>query len=550
MKKARIHTRLAMVTKTLMKGIRGQPFSIVPMIVADIYRALEKCQRAKHFKGCNLLLQLWLVEHLQRGKYRQEIKRRDWDDHIAFHHPRRMNYMPNMFSHPEDVKGWVELFDNLTEDQSDVELPEGSKPPKFEMFDGIRDPRVHLRTYYDKLVGVGKDERIHMKLFMRSLKGDALSWYIIKDPKKWLNWVRMSSDFMDMFSFNTENALDVFYIQNLKKKPTKTFREYATRWRSKASKVRHALEEEQMNKFFVQAQDLQYYERLMIIESHKFSDIIKLGERIEEGIKSDMGGGIHMIEIEDDWNSEGSIWLITEGDDPKKPIVTLNPIIVQIQPSRDAEVNVSMPLEFEATSSTKTLAPIEVEFVSPANAPTPFEVAILPPKAHAPFGVRIATPIQMAMLTMTLFHTKAVPWDYTAEARRKGKVRFEETIAAQGMMRYDRVYTPEHLAESSKQATNRPPIIEIVPDDLWRKIQAKEYSVIDQLNTKISILALLQNSEAHKNSLLKVLSEAYVPSNITGGEMANMVGQVLESHKIAFHEDELPPEGLGHNKAL
>ncbi|XP_070029421.1 uncharacterized protein [Nicotiana sylvestris] len=32
--------------------------------------------------------------------------------------------------------------------------------------------------------------------------------------------------------------------------------------------------------------------------------------------------------------------------------------------------------------------------------------------------------------------------------------------------------------------------------------------------------------------------------------MANMVGQVLESHKITFYEDELPPEGLNHNKAL
>ena len=43
-----------------------------------------------------------------------------------------------------------------------------------------------------------------------------------------------------------------------------------------------------MNKFFIRAQDPQYYERLMLIESHKFSDIIKLGERIEEGIKSGM----------------------------------------------------------------------------------------------------------------------------------------------------------------------------------------------------------------------------------------------------------------------
>ncbi|XP_070004537.1 uncharacterized protein [Nicotiana sylvestris] len=240
--------------------------------------------------------------------------------------------------------------------QPDVELPEGYKSPKFEMFDGIGDLRVHLRAYCDKLIGVGKDERIRMKLFMRSLKGDDLSWYISQDPKKWSNWIGMASDFMDRFRFNTENVLDVFYIKNLKKKPTETFPEYATRWRSEAAKVRPTLEEEQMNKFFVWAQDPQYYEQLMLIESHKFFDIIKLGERIEEGIKSDKiqalidnkiivtkepapnvrhnplpehkGGGVDMIEIDDDWDPEGSIGLITEGDDPKKPIVTFNPIIV------------------------------------------------------------------------------------------------------------------------------------------------------------------------------------------------------------------------------
>ncbi|XP_070029391.1 uncharacterized protein [Nicotiana sylvestris] len=156
------------------------------------------------------------------------------------------------------------------------------------MFDGAGDPKVHLRTYYDKLVGVGKDERIHMKLFMRSLIGDTLSWYISQNPKKWVNWASMTSDFMDLFRINTKNAPDVFYIQNLKKKPTETFCEYATRWRSEAIKVRPTLEKEQMTKFFVRAQDPQYYERLMVIENHKFSDIIKLGERIEEGIKSEM----------------------------------------------------------------------------------------------------------------------------------------------------------------------------------------------------------------------------------------------------------------------
>ncbi|XP_070036330.1 uncharacterized protein [Nicotiana tomentosiformis] len=172
--------------------------------------------------------------------------------------------------------------------QPNVELPEGYKPPKFEMFDGTGNLKVHLRIYYDKLIGVGKDERILMKLFMRSLTGDALSWYISQNPKKWVSLASMASDFMDRFRFNTENAPDVFYIQNLKKKPTDTFHEYVTRCRSEAAKVRPALEEEQMNKFFVRAQDPQYYERLTVIENHKFSDIIKLGERIEEGIKSGM----------------------------------------------------------------------------------------------------------------------------------------------------------------------------------------------------------------------------------------------------------------------
>ncbi|XP_070015019.1 uncharacterized protein [Nicotiana sylvestris] len=676
----------------------------------------------------------------------------------------KSSLIQNLVAEIKKLTSWVQGFEGNKgveglnyEDlcvQPDVELPEGYKSPKFEMFDGTGDPRVHLRMYCDKLVGVRRDEKICMKLFMRSVKGDALSLYISQDAKKWTSWVNMESDFMDRFRFNTENAPDVFYIQNLKKEPIETFREYATRWRSEAAKVRPTLEEEQMNRFFVCAQDPQYYERLMLIEGQKFSDIIKLGERIEEGIKNGMvtnlealqatnkalqsggsskkkdvnsvmvaqrnnspmkyqtypsasltyqptlnyqepsptyqipppayqsplpptyqptsprysqpapiyqaynsqpshypspptrqnfprprlnfdrkpprqyttivepidqlyeklkvagyvtpipvvtlenpsqlfnpnktcayhsgmkghtidecrslkdkiqnlidnkiiiakelapnvcnnplpdhkGRGIHMIEIEDEWDPKGSIGLIVERNEPKKPAVTLNPIVVQIQPSKGDVVNVSVPLEFEAPSA-KAPKPIEVEFGIP-KAPTPVEVTVLPPKV----------PIPVSMTDVTPFKTNVIPWDYTAEARRKGKTYTGEAIAAQGMTRTVRVYTPEHLAESSKQASGR--VVETGPDDLWRKVQDKEYSVVEQLNktpAQISILALLQSSEAYKNALMKILTKAYVPSNITRGEMANMVGQVLESHKITFHEDELPPEGLGHNKAL
>ncbi|XP_070017295.1 uncharacterized protein [Nicotiana sylvestris] len=123
--------------------------------------------------------------------------------------------LKKLTSRVQDMEGSKDIEGLNYEDlciHLDVELPEGCKPPKFEMFDGTGDTRVHLRTYCDKLVRVGRDEKIRMKLFMRSLKGDALSWYISQDPKRWTNWVVMASDFMDRFRCNTENASDVFYI--------------------------------------------------------------------------------------------------------------------------------------------------------------------------------------------------------------------------------------------------------------------------------------------------------------------------------------------------
>lgn len=53
----------------------------------------------------------------------------------------------------------------------DVEHPEGYKHPKFEMLNGIKNRKAHLQMYGDKLVRVGRDKKILMKFFMRSLTG-------------------------------------------------------------------------------------------------------------------------------------------------------------------------------------------------------------------------------------------------------------------------------------------------------------------------------------------------------------------------------------------
>ncbi|KAH0633466.1 hypothetical protein KY284_036252 [Solanum tuberosum] len=52
----------------------------------------------------------------------------------------------------------------------EVELPPGYKIPKFEKFSGSGNPFFHLKIYCEKLIGVGNNEGIIIKLFNQSLE--------------------------------------------------------------------------------------------------------------------------------------------------------------------------------------------------------------------------------------------------------------------------------------------------------------------------------------------------------------------------------------------
>ena len=89
--------------------------------------------------------------------------------------------------------------------------------------------------------------------------------------------------------------------------------------------------------------------------------------------------------------------------------------------------------------------------------------------------------------------------------------------------------------------------------DFLRIIKSSEYSVVKQLSkmpSHISVLSLLLASESHRKALLKVLNEAYVLEDITGPSFENMVTCILFTNQLTFSNDELPPEGRGHIKAL
>ena len=87
------------------------------------------------------------------------------------------------------------------------------------------------------------------------------------------------------------------------------------------------------------------------------------------------------------------------------------------------------------------------------------------------------------------------------------------------------------------------------------KAEAKhsEYSIVEQLHklpAKISLLSLMLNSEPHREAMLKVLKQAYVPHNASTDKIDRLVENIMMDNYISFNDDEIPPNGHGSTKAL
>jgi len=90
-------------------------------------------------------------------------------------------------------------------------------------------------------------------------------------------------------------------------------------------------------------------------------------------------------------------------------------------------------------------------------------------------------------------------------------------------------------------------------EELLKLIKKSECKVIGQLMqtpSKISILSLLLNSEAHRNSLMKVLNQAFVDHDVTSRQFDGIVGNITACNNLSFSDEELPEEGRNHNMAL
>ena len=111
----KINIRLAGVVHVL---IKKEDHTLVPMILADIYRALTVCQKGKgFFEGSNILLQMWIVEHLYQCPVVARFVPKQ-NDHITDYEKRMKGYKC-----PEGVSAWDKCFRSLIADKVTWNLP-------------------------------------------------------------------------------------------------------------------------------------------------------------------------------------------------------------------------------------------------------------------------------------------------------------------------------------------------------------------------------------------------------------------------------------------
>jgi len=131
----------------------------------------------------------------------------------------------------------------------------------------------------------------------------------------------------------------------------------------------------------------------------------------------------------------------------------------------------------------------------------------------------------------------------------------------EGLTRSGRCFTPQELEDQirtrGKDMMEIDEVNKLVSDEeaneFLKLMKHSEYSVVDQLKktpARISLLSLMLSSELHRNTLQKVLNEAYVPQDITQDSIEHFVGRIQVSNYIYFTDDKLNHEGTGHNNPL
>ena len=94
-------------------------------------------------------------------------------------------------------------------------MPVGYQSPKFQSFEGKRNPKQHVVHFVETCNHAGTNGGLLIKQFIRSLRMNAFVWYINLAPKCIDSWDQMGHEFLNRF-YSTQRIVSMMELTNTK----------------------------------------------------------------------------------------------------------------------------------------------------------------------------------------------------------------------------------------------------------------------------------------------------------------------------------------------
>ena len=165
-------------------------------------------------------------------------------------------------------------------------IPPKFKVPTFAKYDGISCPKLHLKSYVQKIHPHTDDRKLWIHYFQESLSGAQLEWYYQLESIHIHTWNDLANAFYKQYQYNAKLAPTRMQLQSMSMGRDEKFKEYAQKWRDLAGRVQPPLSNRELVDMFMGTLTGPFFNHLIGNSSAGFTELILTGERIEAGIKS------------------------------------------------------------------------------------------------------------------------------------------------------------------------------------------------------------------------------------------------------------------------
>ncbi|XP_016747539.2 uncharacterized protein [Gossypium hirsutum] len=197
----------------------------------------------------------------------------------------RCKWLEEKFKELEDADHYCGIDAKELSLVPDLVLPPKFKMLEFERYNGTSCPEDYITIFCRRMTGYVNNDQLLIHCFQNSLSGAAAKWYNQLSRTQVKSWKDLVQAFMKQYGHITDIALDRITLQNLEKKPSESFRQYARRWREVATQVQPPLLEKETTMLFINTLKAPFINHMLGSATKSFADIVMSDEMIENAIR-------------------------------------------------------------------------------------------------------------------------------------------------------------------------------------------------------------------------------------------------------------------------